>query len=197
MDRMKEIFFSDAVREKAYTVADIQPGKIAADIGSGTGFISEGLVEKGLKVIAVDRSEAMLEEMKRKFKGKDIDYRLVEFDRLPIEDASVDYAFANMYLHHVESPPQAIKEMARILKPLGRLVITDLDKHSFQLLKEEHHDLWMGFDREDISNWLAIAGLQDVRVLCIGEDCCARSSCRDDQAKISIFVASGTKLSHI
>jgi len=40
-------------------------GKTAADIGAGTGFITEGLIHNGLKVIAVDHSEAMLEEMRK------------------------------------------------------------------------------------------------------------------------------------
>lgn len=75
---------------------------------------------------------------------------LARQESLPIADEAVDYVFANMYLHHVESPPEAIKEMARILKPEGRLIIADLDVHAFQFLKDEHHDRWMGFKREDI-----------------------------------------------
>jgi len=103
----------------------------------------------------------------------------------------VDYAFANMYLHHVEIPSQAIKEMVRILKPGGKLVITDLDEHNFKFLRREHNDLWMGFKREEIRRWLKEAGLRDVAVDCVGENCCAVSSCRTEHAKINIFVASG------
>lgn len=73
-----------------------------------------------------------------------------EAGSLPIPDETVDYAFANMYLHHVEDPPQAILEMARIIKPGGILVITDLDKHSNEFLRQEHNDRWMGFVRDDI-----------------------------------------------
>jgi ubiquinone/menaquinone biosynthesis C-methylase UbiE len=58
-----------------------------------------------------------------------------------------------MYLHHVELPSEAIKEMVRILKPGGKLVVTDLDEHAFEFLKEEHHDKWMGFRRDDIERW--------------------------------------------
>jgi ubiquinone/menaquinone biosynthesis C-methylase UbiE len=45
---MIESFFSKAVREKALAVADVKPGKVAADIGCGTGFMTEGLAERGL-----------------------------------------------------------------------------------------------------------------------------------------------------
>jgi len=123
-DNMQQSFFSETVRKKAFSVAGLKKGKMAADIGAGTGFITEGLIGKGLKVISVDQSEAMLEEMKKKFSSAEgIEYRLREAEKLPIPDGAVDYAFANMYLHHVESPPKAIKEMVRILKPGGRLVI--------------------------------------------------------------------------
>ncbi|MCS7282637.1 MAG: SAM-dependent methyltransferase, partial [Anaerolineae bacterium] len=64
-DQMRQSFFSEAVREKALAAAGVQSGKIAADLGAGTGFITEGLVLAGLRVIAVDQSDAMLEEMRK------------------------------------------------------------------------------------------------------------------------------------
>jgi ubiquinone/menaquinone biosynthesis C-methylase UbiE len=141
MGQASRDFFSNAVRDKALFVANVHPGRIAADVGCGTGFITEGLVQRGLKVIAVDGSEAMLSQMKQKFAGRDqIDYRLGEAGSLPIQDEAVDYTFANMYLHHVEDPPKAIKEMARICRPGGTLVITDLDEHRSEFLKIEHND---------------------------------------------------------
>ena len=150
-DNLQASFYSETVRDRALATAAVQAGDIAADIGCGSGFITEGLIRAGLHVIAVDRSEAMLSAMKRKLANiADIDYRCGEAEQLPISDNSVDYAFANMYLHHVERPPIAIKEMARILKPGGTLVITDLDSHTFEFLRDEHHDRWPGFDRQHI-----------------------------------------------
>ncbi len=193
-DEVRAGLFSEAVREKALAVAGVQAGQVAADIGAGTGFITEGLLHSGLRVIAVDQSEAMLAEMRRKFAGVEgIDYRLGEAEHLPIPDEAVDYAFASMYLHHVERPPEAIQEMVRILKPGGQLVITDLDEHEFEFLRREHHDRWMGFKREHVKHWFLAAGLKNVVVDCAGEDCCAQSSGGDEMASVSIFVASGEK----
>lgn len=193
-DKMRESFFSEDVREKAYSVAEVKEGQLAADIGAGTGFVTEGLLQKGLKVIAVDRSTEMLDEMKRKFINfEKVDYRQGEAENLPIRDNSVDYAMANMYLHHVEDPFIAIKEMVRILKTGGKLVITDLDEHNHEFLKTEHHDRWMGFKRDNIKKWLENAGLKSVIVDCAGGKCCASSNCGCDSANISIFIAYGEK----
>lgn len=193
-DTMRQGFFSEAVREKAYSLANIKSGESAADIGAGTGFVTEGLIRKGLNVIAVDRSEEMLDQMKKNFNSSSrVEYRQGEAECLPVETGTVDYAFANMYLHHVEEPLTAIKEMARILKPGGKLVITDLDKHNFEFLKLEHHDRWMGFEREDVKTWFSAAGLKNIIIDCAGGNCRAASNCGCTSASISIFAAYGEK----
>jgi len=59
-DKMRSKFFSDNLRDKTYATVKIEKGKVAADIGAGSGFMTQGLVQRGLKVFAVDQSEKML-----------------------------------------------------------------------------------------------------------------------------------------
>ena len=120
-------------------------------------------------------------------------HRVGESEQLPVNSDEVDYVFANMYLHHVENPGKTIAEMARILKPGGTLVITDLDRHESAFLLTEHHDRWPGFDRADVARWLTAAQLVDINVDSASEECCATSKCGCDNASISIFMASGKK----
>ena len=193
-DQMQQSFFSDIVRDKALATAGVQAGQRVAEVGAGSGFITAGLLRRGVKVIAVDQSEAMLAEMGKKFgEAAEVDYRRGEAEILPIADAEVDHTFANMYLHHVESPGAAIKEMVRTLKPGGKLVITDLDEHTHEFLRQEQHDRWLGFRREDVRQWFSAAGLKNVAVVDSEEKCCGTSCCGGEKATISIFVASGEK----
>ena len=191
-DRMRSGFFPDSLREVALNAAAVEVGRTAVDVGAGAGFIAQGLIERGLKVIAVDQSPAMLAELQRRLPA--VECRTGEADRLPVEDVSVDYVFANMYLHHVPDPANALREMGRILRPGGVLVLTDLDSHDHEFLREEQHDLWLGFDRRRIGEWLAAAGLSGVEVNCASSDCCAASEKGSDQAAISIFLARGVKV---
>jgi ubiquinone/menaquinone biosynthesis C-methylase UbiE len=113
---------------------------------------------------------------------------------LPIHDSSVDAAFANMYLHHCPVPLDAIREMVRILGPGGRLVITDMDTHTNEQLKNEMSDLWMGFERDQIRTWFEEAGLVNVIVDSTGQSCQASSeNNKNHQLITNIFVATGTK----
>lgn len=194
-DTMRQSFFSEAVRETAYRTAGFLPGQLVADLGAGTGFITGGLISQGIAVIAVDQSREMLAILEERHDASGrLEVRAGEAERLPIADRTVDYAFANMYLHHVEDPPVAIDEMARILKPGGKLIMTDLDEHTFTFLQTEQHDRWLGFNREDLQRWFAGAGLKNVQIDCVGQNCCAVSegNC-NERAAISIFVASGEK----
>jgi ubiquinone/menaquinone biosynthesis C-methylase UbiE len=193
-DTMREGFFSKGIREKAFSVVGIESGSLCADIGAGTGFVTEGIISKGLKVIAVDQSDEMLNQMKQKFKDCDLaEFRKGVAENLPIEDNTVDFVFANMYLHHVDDPAIAIKEMFRILRPGGKVAITDLDEHNHEFLRTEHYDRWMGFKRDDVHNWLIQAGLKDTSVDCAGGNCCTTSESGCGNASIRIFVATGTK----
>jgi ubiquinone/menaquinone biosynthesis C-methylase UbiE len=193
-DDMRNEFFSDEVRNKAIEAAGLLPGSVAADIGAGTGFITEGLLTRGAAVVAVDQSRLMLDEIEKKWSSTGrVRTVLGTEEDLRLADGAVETAFANMYLHHVEDPPRAIREMARIVRPGGRLVITDLEEHSFEFLRSEQHDRWLGFKRDEIRRWFEEAGLTDVRVDSTDESCGSSSESAATKASVKIFLAVGTK----
>ncbi len=194
-DELRRGYFGPEVREAAIAKAYLRPEMAAADIGAGTGFISEALAPLVRRVYAVDASAEMLETARRNLAAfTNIEYHHAEGERLPFPDESLDAVFANMYLHHTADPLAAIREMARVLRPGGRLVITDMDAHEHAWLKEEMADVWLGFPRGQVRAWFEEAGLVNVVVDCTGQSCCAApAEAERDEARISVFVASATR----
>lgn len=193
-DTMCRELYTESLREKILSRIYPEPGHIIADIGSGTGFVSEGLKDSPASVIAIDHSKKMLNLMKVKFKDSSkFDYRKGDANHLPARDNFVNYALVNMYLHHVEDPPRAIAEIFRILTRGGVMVLTDMENHSHEYLLEEDHDRWLGFKHADIEQWMAGAGFINVTVESIGEYCCINSTRTERNAEIKIFLARGKK----
>lgn len=199
-DNLSSGYFGPTIRQAAIRRAFLRPEMAVADIGCGTGFLTAALAPLVKRVYAVDASPSMLEIARKNLSQLDnIEFHEADGLALPFPDESLDAIFANMYLHHMPDPLVAIQEMVRVLRPAGRLVITDLDSHSYVWLKDEMADAWQGFERSQIFQWFVESNLVNVIVDCTGESCCAESAnpgLTDEQgrkADISVFIATGTR----
>lgn len=194
-DKLRAGYFSEDLRTAAISRAYLRPEMVAADIGCGSGFITAGLVSLVREVICLDGSAAMLAKARENLKDfNNITYQQADGLSLPLPDWSVDAVFANMYLHHCPDPLAALREMARILRPGGRLVITDMEAHPHAWLKDEMADFWQGFERWQVRDWLKEVGLVNRIVAFSGNTCCAESQAAAveggaGQVKINVFVA--------
>lgn len=100
-----------------------EPG-VALDAACGTGRFAEFLAERGHKVIGVDSSPDMLAHARRRV--PDGEFHVGELDRLPLPDDSVDVIVCALALVHVSRLEPVLAEFARVLRPGGDLVISDV-----------------------------------------------------------------------
>lgn len=117
-------------------VADLQPGQVVLDLGSGGGldvFIAAGKVGPKGRVIGVDMTPEMLRkaraaipEFTKKTGLDNVEFRLGEIEHLPVADNSVDVVISNCVINLSPDKPQVWKEIARVLKPGGKACISDL-----------------------------------------------------------------------
>jgi ArsR family transcriptional regulator len=168
-DALRKVFNDDALRARA--IAHLAPpGITVCDVGTGTGVLALELARLGVRVVAVDHSPAMLDAARAKLHAAgagSVELRRGDAADLPLDDASVDAAFAHMVLHYLPSPADALAEMARVVKPGGpvsRVVVVDFEEHDREWMREELGVQWLGFPLEDVRAWLEAAGLEDVRV---------------------------------
>jgi len=127
-------------REVAFSaLAEARPRRVL-EVGGGEGELAERIVtELGAELVGIDQSERMVEIQR----SKGLDARVGDAEQLPFADGEFDVAVAAWMLYHVPDPHRAIAELARVLRPGGRLVAVGT---SYDHLGE----LWdlMGRDRE-------------------------------------------------
>jgi ArsR family transcriptional regulator len=155
-------------------LAQLVPHVVIADLGAGEGWLSQLLAQRAKRVIAVDLSPKMVAFAKAELKKKKIsnlEYRVGDLLNPPIEAASVDLAILSQALHHVTNPAEAIQAAGRLLKPGGRLIVLDLNRHQFDQARQLYGDHWLGFDETDVRTWLREAGFEEINVqLLTGDD---------------------------
>jgi ArsR family transcriptional regulator len=133
-------------------------GAQVADLGCGTGFLAVWLAGRGASVVAVDHSERMLAAARSRAAGAEIVFRQGELDALPLGDGEVDAAFSNLVWHHLPDHDAAAREVYRILRPGGRVVISDMLPHEVEWMRDAMGDLRLGLKPEPVIAALARAG---------------------------------------
>ena len=137
---------------------------VAADLGCGTGYVTRALLQRMDRVICVDHSSKMLDEARKSLEAyaDRVEFRPGELEELPLADEEVDAVFCNMVFHHVPDVVAALREIKRVLKPGGRMVVTDLLPHRESWMNEEMADLRLGLDPMEFARQAQKAGFQDV-----------------------------------
>ena len=134
-----------------FSLGELRPGEKIVDVGSGAGIdslIAARLVAPGGQVVGVDMTPAMLEKARRTGAQAglgDVEFRQGYAEALPVEDGWADVVISNGVLNLVPDKSAALQEMGRVLKPGGRLQISDIlvQKGVPESAKREI-DLWTG-----------------------------------------------------
>ncbi len=194
-------------------IASLKQGETVLDLGSGAGFdcfLAANKVGKNGKVIGVDMTPEMVEKAREnaeKGNYENVEFRLGEIEYLPATDNSVDVVISNCVINLSLEKEKVLKEAYRVLKPGGRIAISDL-----ALLKELPEKIrnstkaYVGcvagaIPIEKYKNVVKAAGFKDVRVSKNNVSSCntsdtkdpiikATSACLGDKESIGDYVVS-------
>ncbi|MBI2824936.1 MAG: arsenite methyltransferase [Planctomycetia bacterium] len=181
--------------------ASLRPGETVVDLGCGGGldvFLAAGKVGPTGRAIGIDMTPQMLELAKAnaaKAGAANVEFHLATIDHMPLADASVDCVISNCVINLAADKPAVFRDIARVLKPGGRLAVSDI-----ALRKPLPHEIatdlmaYVGcvagaISLEDYRRQLVAAGLEHVQIIDTGADlnaytkvenqaaCCAGTSC--------------------
>jgi ArsR family transcriptional regulator len=134
------------------------------DLGCGTGQVAESLAPFVRQVIAIDDSSAMLAAARKRLSGLgNVEVRSGDLAALPVADGELDAAVLFLVLHHIVEPAQIVAEVARVLRPGGRLLLVDMTPHDRVEYRQRMGHVWQGFSAEEVAGWLEAEGLGGVR----------------------------------
>ena len=162
--------------------AHLKPGEVVVDLGSGGGldvFLAAKTVGPQGRAIGIDMTPEMIERARANAEAggyTNVEFHLAAIDHLPLPDASVDCVISNCVLNLAPDKPAVFREIFRILKPGGRLAVSDIALKS-DLPKEISISLaaWVGciagaISIDDYRTGLLQAGFQFVEIVDSGAD---------------------------
>jgi ubiquinone/menaquinone biosynthesis C-methylase UbiE len=158
-DRLRGELFG-ATTDLQLLPALLDPDVAVGDLGCGSGRLAATIAPYARSVVAVDASPEMLDVARSRLSRFD-NVQVVEgqIEDLPLESSSLDLALVVHLLHHVADPSAALAEVARVLRPGGRLVIADVLPHPYEEYRRTMGHVWLGFGRQAIEAEFAQAGL--------------------------------------
>lgn len=163
----------------------IPRGWTVADFGCGTGNVAAWLAPHVNEVIAIDRADAMLKAaQKRLAEHENVRFLKSSIEDVSLEDSAVDAATCLLVLHFIEDPLPALREMNRVVRPGGRVLVVDMYTHDRSTFRHSMGHLHTGFAPEAMCDLLLEAGFEDPIVVPLPTDPNARGP--------GIFAASAT-----
>ena len=157
--------------------AALKAGETVLDLGSGAGidcFLAAREVGATGRVIGVDMTAAMLERARKnrtKVNATNVEFRLGEIEHLPVADATVDVIISNCVVNLSPDKPQVFREALRVLKPGGRLMVSDLVlTRTLPPEMRAHVDLYVGCVagaslKDEYLQLMRDAGFRDVEIV--------------------------------
>ncbi|MBX9931964.1 MAG: metalloregulator ArsR/SmtB family transcription factor [Methylobacterium sp.] len=165
-DQLRSLHVPEATVEAA--IVDIlggRPIRSLIDLGTGTGRMLGLLAGRAARATGLDSSHAMLSVARANLERMGlsrVDLRQGDIHAPPFARGSFDVVLVHQVLHYLDDPARALREAARLVAPGGRLLVVDFAPHSLEFLRDAQAHRRLGFAAEQVSGWLADAGLPAV-----------------------------------
>ncbi|MGQ3411484.1 methyltransferase domain-containing protein [Natrinema versiforme] len=164
-DQVNPFIWTEEMRTEALSLLDIEDDMTVLDVGCGTGFATEGLLERVDEVYALDQSEHQLEQAYDKFgkRAPPVHFHRGDAERLPFATDTFDVVWSSGSIEYWPNPVLALREFRRVLKPGGQVLVVGPnypDNVVSQLLADS---IMLFYDEYEADRMFKTAGFEDVK----------------------------------
>ncbi len=163
-DRIRSLHVSEAqVAQAIHQSLGAERVQSVLDLGTGTGQMLRLLAPQAERLLGVDVNASMLAVARAQLEAAGlhrIELRQGDLYALPVERGRFDLVVLHQVLHFLDDPLRALREAAQATAPHGRVLVVDFAPHDLEFLRETQAHRRLGFDQQQMGQWLQEAGLR-------------------------------------
>ncbi len=161
-DRINPFIWNEQMRDDAIEMLDIQPDDVVLDVGCGTGFATEGLLQTTEYVHGLDQSPHQLEKAFEKFgKRGSVQFYLGDAERLPFANDQFDVVWSSGSIEYWPNPVQALEELRRVGKPGGQVLVVGPDYPNSTIFQKAADAIMLFYDEAEADRMFREAGFEE------------------------------------
>jgi len=160
-DRINPFIWNEQMRDEAIEMLDIGPDDSVLDVGCGTGFATEGLLQKTEHIHALDQSAHQLSRAYEKFGRRGpIKFYRGDAERLPFADNTFDIVWSSGSIEYWPEPVATLHDFRRVAKPGGKVLVVGPDYPNRTVFQKMADTIMLFYDEEEADRMFAEAGFE-------------------------------------
>jgi demethylmenaquinone methyltransferase/2-methoxy-6-polyprenyl-1,4-benzoquinol methylase len=161
-DRINPFIWNEDMRDEAIGWLELEGDEKILDIGCGTGFATEGLLQHVDTIYGLDQSAHQLEKAYAKFgKSGPVKFHRGDAERLPFKDDSFDVVWSSGSIEYWPNPVDALEECRRIVKPGGKVLIVGPDYPNNTVFQKMADAIMLFYDEDEADRMFREAGFTE------------------------------------
>jgi demethylmenaquinone methyltransferase/2-methoxy-6-polyprenyl-1,4-benzoquinol methylase len=161
-DRVNPFIWNEEMRDEAIEWAGIEAGDRVLDVGCGTGFATEGILERTDDVHGLDQSVHQMRKAFRKFGRRDrVRFYRGDAERLPFRDDSFDVVWSSGSIEYWPNPVAALREFRRVTRPGGTVLVVGPDDPKTGVMQRVADAIMLFYDEDEADRMFGAAGYAD------------------------------------
>ncbi len=162
-DTVNPFIWNEEMRDQALEMLDISEDDRVLDVGCGTGFATEGLLEHTENVHGLDQSVHQMEKAWEKLGKRDpVSFYRGDAERLPFKDDTFDVVWSSGSIEYWPNPVVALRDMRRVVKPGGQVLVVGPNYPKSSVMQKVADAIMLFYDAEEADRMFREAGYTDI-----------------------------------